>query len=145
MNNVISDFGLKPADRFVVPKSQLRIIEHHALYLGQNQDGTHLIEENKHGSGVRIVTAEEFFKDVIEITRIEKFTGSNIERKLAIQNALQKQGKPYDLINYNCQHFANEIQYGKVVSEQVDLFFKRIAVVVVALLILMFVDSLLND
>jgi len=112
--------NLKPADRIVVPKSGLRIVQHHVIYLGQNHQGHHLIAENKIGFGVRLVTTEDFFKDVIEVTRIERFKGSNYERKLAVQKALSKCGLPYDLINYNCQHFANEVQYGKAESEQVD-------------------------
>src|SRR5579864_2499912 len=111
MNQKIKQLGLLPADRIVVPKSGLRIIQHHAVYLGQNHLGVDLIADNKIGFGVRLVTAADFFKDVIEVTRIEKFRGNNYERKLAVQKALDKMGQPYHLINYNCQHFANEIQY----------------------------------
>ncbi len=112
------NLNLKPGDRIVVPKSGLRIVQHHALYLGRNYQGLDLIAENKIGFGVRLVTVGEFLKDVIEITRIERFKGTNYERKQAVQKALQKTGQPYHLINYNCQHFANEIQYGKVESDQ---------------------------
>lgn len=112
------NLNLKPGDRIVVPKSGLRIVQHHALYLGRNYQGLDLIAENKIGFGVRLVAVGEFLKDVIEITRIERFKGTNYERKQAVQKALQKTGQPYHLINYNCQHFANEIQYGKVESDQ---------------------------
>jgi uncharacterized protein YycO len=112
-------FNLKPADRIVVPKSGLRVIQHHAIYLGQNKKGEHLIAENKIGYGVRVVNADIFFKDAIEITRIERFSGNNFQRKIAIKKALTKLGLPYDLINYNCHHFANEIQNGWPQSEQV--------------------------
>lgn len=119
MNQKILQLGLLPADRIVVPKSGLRIVQHHALYLGQNHFGVDLIAENKIGFGVRVVTAADFFKDVIEITRIEKFNGTNYQRKISVQKALNKMGQHYDLIDYNCQHFANEIQYGRIESEQV--------------------------
>lgn len=123
MNNYIAKYNLRPGDRIVVPKSGLRIIEHHALYLGQNYKGVDLIAENKIGFGVRLVTADDFFKDVIEVTRIEKFKGNNYQRKRAVQRALEKLGQPYRLIDYNCQHFANEIQYGIVESKQVTAAF----------------------
>lgn len=125
--------NLKPGDRIVVPKSGLRLIQHHAIYLGQNHQGQHLIAENKIGIGVRVVTAEEFFRDVIEVTHIERFAGSNSERKTAVQKALSKLGLPYNLINYNCQHFANDVQYGRVQSEQVEKGF------VLTVIVLLFV------
>jgi Lecithin retinol acyltransferase len=126
--NYVKKLGLKPGDRIVVPKSGLRIVQHHALYLGQNHQGIDLIAENKIGFGVRLITADEFFKDVIEVTKIEKFHGTNYKRKLAVQKALQKLGQPYHLIDYNCQHFANEIQYNQIKSEQVDGLFEGLKV-----------------
>ncbi len=88
-----------------------------------------MIIENKIGIGVHIVTADDFFKTVLEITGIERFVGSNYERKLAVQTALQKVGLPYHLINYNCQHFANEIQKNRTESEQIDNFFHGVKMV----------------
>ncbi len=128
MTQKIKQLGLLPADRIVIPKSGLRIVQHHAVYLGQNHLGVDLIAENKIGLGVRLVTAADFFKDVIEVTRIERFNGSNYERKLAVQKALDKLGQPYHLIDYNCQHFANEIQYNLIKSDQVDGLFEGLKV-----------------
>lgn len=136
--NYVKKLGLEPGDRIIVPKSGLRIVQHHAMYLGQNHQGIDLIAENKIGFGVRLVTADKFFADVIEVTRIEKFRGNTYKRKLAIQRALQKLGHPYHLINYNCQHFANEIQYGKVESDQV-------ANGLAAVLTLLFIGLLTTD
>lgn len=120
MHPLVYNLGLLPADRIVVPKSGLRIVQHHAVYLGKNQLGQDLIAENKIGYGVRLVTADEFFQDVLEVTSIERFSGNNHERKVVIQNALNRLNAPYDLINYNCQHFANEVLKGKAESEQVN-------------------------
>lgn len=134
MSRNIQNLNLKPADRIIVPKSRLRMVQHHALYLGQNYQGVHLIAENKIGFGVRLISFDDFFNGVSEITKIERFAGSNYERKIAVQRALDKLGQPYDLINYNCQHFANEIQYQKVESDQVNDFvsFLKLAVGVFA-------------
>lgn len=111
---------LKPADRIVVPKSEFRLIEHHAIYLGRNHLGQELIIENKIGKGVQIITAEEFFNDVLEITRIEPFIGTEYERSLALKRAKSKLGRPYNLTTFNCQHFANYVQHYKAKSEQVE-------------------------
>jgi len=133
--------NLKPADRIVVPKSGIRLIQHHAICLGQDKDGRHLIAENKIGIGVGLVTAEDFFKDVIEIIEIKRFIGNNYQRKLAVQKALNKLGLPYHLIDYNCQHFANEVQYNRIKSEQVDNFFTAIKYVSGFLFLVALADS----
>jgi uncharacterized protein YycO len=142
--NYVKKLGLEPGDRIVVPKSGLRIVQHHALYLGQNHQGIDLMAENKIGFGVRLVTASKFFADVIEVTRIEKFHGTNYQRKLAVQKALQKIGQPYHLINYNCQHFANEIQYNLIKSGQVDGLFEGLKVAAGVALVIGFL-KLFND
>jgi uncharacterized protein YycO len=128
MNQQIQQLGFLPGDRIIVPKSGFRIIQHHALFLGQNYHGVDLIAENKIGIGVRLITADDFFKDVIEVTKIEKFNGNNYQRKIAVQKALQKLGQPYHLIDYNCQHFVNEIQHNHIKSEQIDGLFEGLKV-----------------
>jgi hypothetical protein len=143
--NYVQKLGLKAGDRIIVPKSRLRIVQHHALYLGENRNGVDLIAENKIGFGVRLVTADEFFKDAIEVTGIEKFTGNNYQRKLAVQKALAKLGQPYDLINYNCQHFANEIQHNEVRSEQVDGMFEGLKVAASFAIIVGLLSLFTND
>jgi hypothetical protein len=55
MENKLQLKNLQPADRIVVPKSDLRWVQHHAIYLGKDVDGTDLIAENKFGRGVQIV------------------------------------------------------------------------------------------
>lgn len=119
MNITIIRNGIQPADRIVIPKSNIKLVQHHAIYLGQNNEGVDLIAENKIGFGVRLVTADEFFKGVIEITRIERFTGTNSERRVAVQRALEQLGRPYDLINYNCESFSNHVQHNEISSRQV--------------------------
>ena len=120
MNKTILKFRVQPGDRLIVPKSGFRIIQHHALYLGQDSLGTDWIAENKVGIGVRLITADNFFKDVIEITKIERFNGSNSERRKVVERALNQLGKPYDLINYNCESFANHAIHNRIKSKQVE-------------------------
>ena len=120
-------------------------MQHHAIYLGQNYQGVDLIIENKIDVGVRLITADDFFRDAIEITRIERFSGSNYERKVAVQKALQKLGLPYHLINYNCQHFANEVQHGRLESNQVDNFFKNLKVATIIIFGVVFFKGFMDD
>jgi len=119
MHNMIRKYNLSPGDCVVVPKSNFRIIDHYALYLGYNEYGVDLFAENHYVFGVRVITADDFFNDAIEVSRIKRFKGDNYQRKIAVQKALKKAGKPYSLITYNCEHFANEIQNGKAYSNQV--------------------------
>lgn len=139
------ELNLKPADRIVVPKSDLRIVQHHAIYLGQNHQGQDLIAENVVGVGVRLITVEEFFNGVIEIAQIERFRGGNYERKLAVQKALNKLGQPYHLINYNCQHFANDVQFNKVESKQVSNVISGLKIILGILLFIVIVRNLFNN
>jgi len=117
---LIRRFDLEPGDRIVVPKSMFGIIQHHALYLGYNNLGQHLICEKIIGIGVKLTRVEDFFQDVSSVTRIEKFQGNNLERRKLVEKALSKLGKPYSLINYNCESFCNEVQHNVIKSAQVS-------------------------
>ena len=115
----VNFYNLKPGDKIVVPKSWMRIVQHHVIYLGQNHLGVHLIAENAVGLYVRVITVDQFFQENPEVTRIDRFAGDNVQRRLAIERALKKLGQPYDLINFNCEHFANYVQKGILKSDQV--------------------------
>lgn len=128
--------NLRPADRIVVPKSRFRLVQHHAIYLGQNNLGQYVIAENKIGIGVRLITADDFFSDVIEVTRIDRFTGSNYERDNVVWNAQSKVGLAYDLFTYNCEHYVTESITGKAVSSQIkNILGIGVSVLFLALLI----------
>lgn len=145
MNSIVKKHNLKPADRIIVPKSGLEIVQHHAIYLGQNKYGEHLIIENKIGYGVRVVTIDVFLKNVSVITDIKKFKGSNYDRKIAIERALKNHGQPYDLINFNCEHFSNKVQHNVVESFQINRFLAGLMFIFVFVLGLMFLDYSFNN
>jgi uncharacterized protein YycO len=119
MSNYIDLFKLKPGDELVVPKSNWDIIQHHALYIGYDHLGIHWIIHNVVGVGVTLITVDDFFTQVDKITQVIRFTDSNSERKVLVQKALTRIGKPYNLINYNCEHFINEVKTGVASSPQV--------------------------
>lgn len=116
---LVKHFNLEPGDRVVVPKSQWQLVQHHALYLGYDDFGNHYMCENVIGLGVKLTRVEQFFNGVSKVTRIERYSGSNDERKILVQNALSKLGLPYNLINYNCESFVNDVLISKKHSKQV--------------------------
>lgn len=136
----VKHYKLKPGDRIVTPKSLAGIIQHHAVYLGTDHRGQDLIAENVYGKFVAVVNAKKFFDEYPQITRVEAFKGNNFERRVAVERALKLLGKPYSLINFNCEHFANYVQHGKIKSKQIDF-----ALGVGAFVLLIGLISSLND
>ncbi len=131
----VNHYKLKPGDRIVAPKSLLGIIQHHAVYLGTDHRGQDLIAENVYGKFVSVVNAKKFFAEYPQVTRVEAFKGNNLERRVAVERALKLLGKPYSLIDFNCEHFANYVQHGKLESFQVNRgILALFAIVVVGLI-----------
>lgn len=120
MNAVIKRYKILPGDEIVVPKSGWNLIQHHAVYLGYDSKGIDWMIENNVDEGVRLITADAFFKQVIQINKINRFKGSNSQRKVLVQKALASVGQPYSLIDFNCQHFTSELLTGKRVSYQLQ-------------------------
>jgi hypothetical protein len=110
---------LQPGDRMVIPKSGLRLFQHHAIYLGKDSNSNRMYIENAIGRGVQIVSEAYLFKGGYEFTRVERFTGNQHQRNAAVKFAIQLQGKQYDLFNFNCEHYANTVQNRKTYSKQV--------------------------
>jgi hypothetical protein len=54
-----------------------------------------------------------------EPVKIRKFVGNQFQMHQAIVRAKQKLGQPYSFLGFNCEHFANWVQYGKETSSQV--------------------------
>jgi len=128
---LVNKFNLQPGDRVVVPKSQWQFVQHHALYLGYDDFGNHYMCENVIGVGVRLVKVKEFFNGVNKVTRIEKYAGNNYDRKIVVQKALSKLGQPYNLINYNCESFVNDVLIMKAHSNQVMNAFGLLALILI--------------
>lgn len=118
MSRYIQKYKLKPDDEIVVPKSVFNFVQHHAIYLGLDRNGNHWIVENKIGGGVQLISADDFFASVSTVNKIIPFSGTNDQRKLFVYKALNSLGKPYNLIQYNCEHFITELKTGKAKSQQ---------------------------
>jgi len=112
-------YNLQQADIIIEPLFQTGITKHYAVYLGMDANGIEWIAENHKFSNVHIITATEYFQKAKSIDRIKKFDGSESERRSAVERALNLAGKPYNLVLYNCEHYASEVWSGKAESKQV--------------------------
>lgn len=111
-------YGLQPADRIIEPIFETGLSKHHAIYLGMDRFGVEWVSENFKFYGVRQVKASKFFS-AGKNYRVQPFTGNAFERKSAVNRALGKLGTPYDLLSFNCEHYASYVQSGKEESIQV--------------------------
>lgn len=119
MTKIYNLKNLQPGDRLVLPKSNLGFVQHHAIYIGNDVYGKRQYIENYLGKGVQIVSEKHLFRDGYYLTRIEPFTGDDFQRRLAVNRAIALIGTRYDLVNFNCEHYANAVQYNKPFSNQV--------------------------
>lgn len=108
---------LKPID-VIVAKKRVglgRILNHYIVYLGNG-----IFVGNLKGS-VKQVTQNELYDllKVYEPVKIRKFTGTQLDARESIFRVKQKLGQPYSFLGFNCEHFANWVQYGKETSSQV--------------------------
>lgn len=90
---------------------------HFMVYLGV-KNGYHMVAENQNGYGVRIVDIATALAGN-SIKRLEPFGGTEVQRSLVIPKINQLIGRGYDLIAFNCEHFARWIATGKLESKQV--------------------------
>lgn len=112
---------LKSCDRLVLPKSSLGLVQHHVIYIGKDSQGKRLYIENAIGRGVQLISEAYLFRDGYQITRIERFNGTQHQRSMGVKAAIQLIGTEYDLINFNCEHYANAIQHNRSYSDQVGM------------------------
>jgi len=118
--NIVQQYNLEPADRIVVPKSGLQIVQHHAIYWGMDNNFNHWVMENVIGVGVKYTELGEFLSNTAKITRVEKFNGNWWARQQAINRGQRHIGQPYNALTFNCEHFANIVQRDKDKSGQVS-------------------------
>jgi len=127
--------NLETGDKIVEPLFSTGLTKHYAIYLGIDRNGIEWIAENHKFKNVQIIRADQYFSSA-KIERIDKFVGSVSDRKKVISRAVALTGKHYDLITYNCEHFASEITTGYVQSFQIkNAFAFLIGVIFLNLLI----------
>lgn len=108
--------SLRVGDRLVREKGILT--KHHGIFVGFHH-GNYLVAENNTPDGVRYVTYDTFLNGNA-LTRVEYFNGTEEQRNRIIPFINSILGTNYDLVTYNCEHFANQIQKGQPHSNQVS-------------------------
>lgn len=112
--------NLKQADAIVLRKKLLGMVDHYAIFLGYR--GNHPIFVANYRDGVKEVSIIEIGQllQTLEPTSIDRFFGSETERRQAIQRAMSRIGeKAYNYIANNCEHFKNWVHRGEHRSDQV--------------------------
>lgn len=107
-------FYLSPGDRIIIPKSPLGLVQHHAIY-----DGDGHVYENKFGFGVVRTPLSVFFNNTLGVTEVRRFQGTDVQLRFALNRAKNLLGRPYHLVRFNCEHFADYVQWGRSYSKQV--------------------------
>jgi uncharacterized protein YycO len=96
-----------------------RILNHYIVYVGFNTFVGNLFD------GVKILSDRELMGllQEYEPVSVRRFMGSYHQRNDAVNRAYSKLGERYSLLNFNCEHFANWVQFGKCESAQVKTGF----------------------
>lgn len=114
-------YGLQTGDQIITPLFASGLSKHFAVYLGYDENGNEWIAENHKLNGVQIISAFTYFNQIKIVDRIEKFRGSMVQRRALISKAKRLIGTPYNLVNYNCEHFATDITTGRAESRQIEI------------------------
>ena len=108
---------LQPIDVVVAKKRYGlgRILDHYIVYLGNG-----IFVGNLRGSVKQVCHFEliELFKEY-EPVKVRRFNGNQSQIQHAINRVRLKLGHKYSFLGFNCEHFANWVQYGKESSNQV--------------------------
>lgn len=123
VNDFIHRNNIKPADAIVAKKLHVGFLKHYIIYLGF-LDGDHRFMANFQ-KGVQLISSNELphLLNMYAPVSLNRFSGNDSERTLALQRAWSKRGEQeYDLILNNCEHYMNFVHKGKAKSEQVNDF-----------------------
>jgi hypothetical protein len=114
---LVNYYSLQCGDRLVRGKGIFS--KHHGIYVGY-LNGIPTVAENQNGKGVQYVSLAEFLGST-NIERIQRFAGTEEARRNIIPRINNLLGTEYDLINFNCEHFAEWVQTGKSKSKQMNV------------------------
>lgn len=113
--------SLKEADAVVLRKKILGMVDHFAIFVGYRGNKPIFVANYK--DGVREVSNSEI-KEILKTlqpTAIQKFNGTEYERRKATSRALSRVGeRAYNYVSNNCEHFKNWVHSGEHRSEQVN-------------------------
>lgn len=112
--------------------------------MGIDNQETEWVSANIITEGVKKIKAADYFGRVKKF-KIQRFNGDYQQRIDAVKRALKKLREPYDLIKFNCEHYAEYVQTGKTFSSQVENVFKVVAAVGISLIIIAIINNISND
>lgn len=119
VNKFVYDNNLLPADAIVLRKKFLGMVDHYAIYLGENENGEHKFSAN-FTKGVRELRKEEIQKELTTYLP-EKIERCPTDRNQALNRAFAMIGeKAYNYLSNNCEHYKNLVHYGVKKSAQVE-------------------------
>jgi len=121
LRNFIYANGLQEADVIIAKKRGWGVFDHFIIYMGIRY-GQHLFIANDAKGGVKWFTESEVINLIKDFSpvRIRRFSGNASQKQLALTRAEREIGKSYSLVNFNCEHLANYVQYGVRESKQVQ-------------------------
>src|SRR5262245_26765091 len=96
--------------------------------------GSAVVAHNQKGRGVEFVSLEEFAAGRA-VKVISRVTGGPQVRREMVTRARSLAGCAYDLVTFNCEHYANYVQTGVASSPQVQAGF-AVAAVLLGLVLL---------
>lgn len=110
--------SLSPMDVVVAKKRNGlgRVLNHYIVYLGNNEFIGNL---EKGVSLLDIPKLNRLLTDY-EPVKVRKFRGNHLDILKARTRALSRLGQKYSFLGFNCEHFANWVQFGKEKSKQVQ-------------------------
>jgi len=121
LHAIIMSNHLREADAVVLRKKILGMVDHFAIFVGYR--GSNPVFVANYKDGVREVSNSEM-KEVLKTlkpTAIQKFNGTEYERRKATHRALSRVGeRAYNYVSNNCEHFKNWVHSGEHRSEQVN-------------------------
>ncbi len=116
---LVQSHNLQPADVIVVGRHN-GLAAHYLIYMGSDYRGHWFMANLEQGVSwldedyLHSRSHEFYFK------RIRRFEGNWQQRQAALRRATSRHGEAYSLVSFNCEHFANYVQYGKESSAQVQ-------------------------
>ena|ERR1700741_1946816 len=116
--------NLQPADAILLKKKFMGMLDHFAVYIGRDMYTNQPLFAANYLEGVQILKNHEVnhFLSTLVPEKIERFSGTQVQRKQAVDRAIKMVGKAtYNLITNNCEHYKNFVQFGKKYSAQVDV------------------------
>lgn len=93
-------------------------VDHYGIYVGQDPRYGPCVAHNNKGVGVQVVTWAAFSNGKPVFIE-EPVPDDPAERRAIVQRALSQVRKPYSLLFYNCEDFANHAYSKTPYSKQV--------------------------